>query len=62
MREDLIEAVGTVPRLGRLDQLVIESTCISEPMPVAVAGRSSADPTEPLQLMSGAGGDWPQRV
>lgn len=35
LREDLIEAVGTLARQGRFDQLVIESTGISEPMPVA---------------------------
>ncbi|MEV6341483.1 GTP-binding protein [Nocardia vinacea] len=35
LREDLIEAVGRLAREGRFDQLVIESTGISEPMPVA---------------------------
>ncbi|MFE9579090.1 GTP-binding protein [Nocardia sp. NPDC006044] len=35
LREDLIEAVGRLARAGRFDQLVIESTGISEPMPVA---------------------------
>ncbi|WP_433758492.1 GTP-binding protein [Nocardia sp. CA-135398] len=35
LREDLIEAVGKLARAGRFDQLVIESTGISEPMPVA---------------------------
>lgn len=35
LREDLIEAVGRLARDGRFDQLVIESTGISEPMPVA---------------------------
>ncbi|WP_066902453.1 GTP-binding protein [Mycolicibacterium houstonense] len=35
LREDLVEAVGTLARQGRFDQLVIESTGISEPMPVA---------------------------
>ncbi|MBF6211171.1 GTP-binding protein [Nocardia puris] len=35
LREDLIEAVGKLARQGRFDQLVIESTGISEPMPVA---------------------------
>lgn len=35
LREDLIEAVGALARQGRFDQLVIESTGISEPMPVA---------------------------
>jgi len=35
LREDLIEAVGQLARQGRFDQLVIESTGISEPMPVA---------------------------
>lgn len=35
LREDLIEAVGKLAREGRFDQLVIESTGISEPMPVA---------------------------
>ncbi|WP_067546977.1 GTP-binding protein [Nocardia crassostreae] len=35
LREDLIESVGRLAREGRFDQLVIESTGISEPMPVA---------------------------
>ncbi|WP_068059898.1 GTP-binding protein [Nocardia xishanensis] len=35
LREDLIEAVGRLAKEGRFDQLVIESTGISEPMPVA---------------------------
>ncbi|MFI5499881.1 GTP-binding protein [Nocardia asteroides] len=35
LREDLIEAVAELARDGRFDQLVIESTGISEPMPVA---------------------------
>ncbi|QIS16273.1 GTP-binding protein [Nocardia arthritidis] len=35
LRADLIEAVGKLARAGRFDQLVIESTGISEPMPVA---------------------------
>lgn len=35
LREDLIDAVGALAREGRFDQLVIESTGISEPMPVA---------------------------
>lgn len=35
LREDLIEAVGALARQQRFDQLVIESTGISEPMPVA---------------------------
>ncbi|MFC9896882.1 GTP-binding protein [Nocardia sp. NPDC127579] len=37
LREDLIEAVGRLARTGRFDQLVIESTGISEPMPVAAS-------------------------
>ncbi|GAB2647398.1 GTP-binding protein [Nocardia goodfellowii] len=35
LREDLMEAVARLAREGRFDQLVIESTGISEPMPVA---------------------------
>ncbi|WP_305093330.1 GTP-binding protein [Prescottella sp. R16] len=35
LREDLIEAVADLARAGRFDHLVIESTGISEPMPVA---------------------------
>jgi G3E family GTPase len=35
LREDLVEAVGALARQGRFDQLVIESTGVSEPMPVA---------------------------
>ena len=35
LREDLIESVGKLSRSGRFDQIVIESTGISEPMPVA---------------------------
>lgn len=37
LREDLIEAVGRLAGAGRFDQLVIESTGISEPMPVAAS-------------------------
>ncbi len=37
LREDLIEAVGNLARQNRFDQLVIESTGISEPMPVAAS-------------------------
>ncbi|WP_372072502.1 zinc metallochaperone GTPase ZigA [Tistrella mobilis] len=35
LREDLLIEVGRLAREGRFDQLVIESTGISEPMPVA---------------------------
>ncbi|MGN7778338.1 GTP-binding protein [Mycolicibacterium sp. 22603] len=35
LREDLVEAVGALARQNRFDHLVIESTGISEPMPVA---------------------------
>ena len=35
LREDLIEAVRDLARQNRFDQMVIESTGISEPMPVA---------------------------
>ncbi|MDU7790558.1 MAG: GTP-binding protein [Corynebacterium sp.] len=35
LREDLIESVGKLARSGRFDQIVIESTGLSEPMPVA---------------------------
>ncbi|CBV41914.1 zinc metallochaperone GTPase ZigA [Halomonas elongata] len=35
LREDLLEEVGRLAREGRFDQLVIESTGISEPLPVA---------------------------
>ncbi|WP_026303524.1 GTP-binding protein [Jongsikchunia kroppenstedtii] len=35
LREDLIDAVGELAKAGRFDHLVIESTGISEPMPVA---------------------------
>ena len=35
LREDLVEAVGALARQNAFDQLVIESTGISEPMPVA---------------------------
>ncbi|MBM7366041.1 GTP-binding protein [Gordonia hydrophobica] len=35
LREDLIDAVGDLAKTGRFDHLVIESTGISEPMPVA---------------------------
>ncbi len=37
LREDLIEAVGALARQERFDHLVIESTGISEPMPVAAS-------------------------
>ena len=46
LREDLIESVGKLARSGRFDQIVIESTGISEPMPVAAAfGWEFADGT-----------------
>ena len=35
LREDLIESVGKLARSGCFDQILIESTGISEPMPVA---------------------------
>lgn len=35
LREDLIESVADLARSGKFDQIVIESTGISEPMPVA---------------------------
>lgn len=35
LREDLVEGVGNLARSGKYDQIVIESTGISEPMPVA---------------------------
>ena len=35
LREDLVESVGALAVQGRFDQLIIESTGISEPMPVA---------------------------
>lgn len=35
LREDLVESVGTLARSGDFDHIVIESTGISEPMPVA---------------------------
>ena len=35
LREDLIKAVASLARQNRFDQIVIESTGISEPMPVA---------------------------
>ncbi|MFC8044134.1 GTP-binding protein [Nocardia sp. NPDC057353] len=37
LREDLVTAVGELARAGRFDQVVIESTGISEPMPVAAS-------------------------
>lgn len=35
LREDLLESVGSLAREGRFDTILIESTGISEPMPVA---------------------------
>ncbi|GAA3464519.1 GTP-binding protein [Saccharothrix longispora] len=35
LREDLLESVGALAREGRFDTILIESTGISEPMPVA---------------------------
>ncbi|MFD5867295.1 GTP-binding protein [Corynebacterium sp. NPDC060344] len=35
LREDLVEGVGALARSGKYDQIIIESTGISEPMPVA---------------------------
>ncbi|MGJ0121362.1 GTP-binding protein [Williamsia sp. MIQD14] len=50
LREDLVEAVGDLAAQGRFDQMIIESTGISEPMPVAATfewefagGRSLSD-------------------
>ena len=50
LREDLLDEVGRLAREGRFDYLLIESTGISEPMPVAEtftfrdeAGRSLSD-------------------
>jgi G3E family GTPase len=50
LREDLLEEVGQLAREGRFDYLLIESTGISEPLPVAETftfrddeGRSLAD-------------------
>ena len=50
LREDLLQEVAALAREGRFDQLVIESTGISEPLPVAETftftdeeGRSLAD-------------------
>lgn len=35
LREDLVESVGALAREGRFDHVLVESTGISEPMPVA---------------------------
>lgn len=35
LREDLVDSVGTLARSGDFDHIIIESTGISEPMPVA---------------------------
>lgn len=35
LREDLVDSVGTLARSGNFDHILIESTGISEPMPVA---------------------------
>ncbi|ROZ89442.1 GTP-binding protein [Gordonia sp. OPL2] len=37
LRDDLVESVGELARAGRFEYLVIESTGISEPMPVAAS-------------------------
>lgn len=37
LRDDLVESVGELARAGRFDYLVVESTGISEPMPVAAS-------------------------
>ncbi len=37
LRDDLIEAVGTLASAGDIDYLLIESTGVSEPMPVAAS-------------------------
>src|ERR1700727_2113506 len=37
LREDLVESVARLAAAGRFDQLLIESTGISEPMPVAAS-------------------------
>ena len=43
LREDLVEGVGALARSGDYDQIVIESTGISEPMPVAATFESEFD-------------------
>lgn len=57
LREDLIESVGELARSGTYDHIVIESTGISEPMPVAATfewefedGTTLAD-TAPIDTM-----------
>src|SRR5690349_24700978 len=35
LREDLLDSVGDLARSGRFDTILVESTGISEPMPVA---------------------------
>lgn len=57
LRDDLVENVGELARSGRFDQIVIESTGISEPMPVAATfewqfedGRRLAD-VAPIDTM-----------
>jgi len=48
LREDLIESVRALAQEGRFDYLLIESTGISEPMPVATTFEASDDKGNPM--------------
>jgi G3E family GTPase len=50
LREDLLVEVGKLAREGRFDYLLIESTGISEPMPVAATFTFPLDPTAKVML------------
>ena len=50
LREDLLVEVGQLAREGRFDYLLIESTGISEPMPVAATFTFPLDPTAKVML------------
>lgn len=52
LREDLLQEVAKLAKEGKFDYLVIESTGISEPLPVAVTWSFSPEGLEPLEAIS----------
>ncbi|MDT1872659.1 GTP-binding protein, partial [Acinetobacter baumannii] len=52
LREDLLLEVNRLAKEGRFDQLVIESTGISEPLPVAETFTFAGDDGESLSTVA----------